>query len=52
MKSDLDGALPVLVFAALPFTTATYCIGTGKDLAATRRFAAEQPASGTPCSTG
>src|SRR5262249_39058379 len=24
-------------------TLATYCIGTGKDMAATRRFAAEQP---------
>jgi uroporphyrinogen decarboxylase len=26
-----------------PFTLATYCIGTGKDIAATRRFAAEEP---------
>ncbi|HVS36879.1 MAG TPA: uroporphyrinogen decarboxylase family protein [Gemmataceae bacterium] len=43
VKADLDGALPVLVFAGAPFTTATYCISTGKDLAATRRFAAEQP---------
>src|SRR5581483_6194684 len=30
-------------FAGAPFTVATYCIGTGKDVAATRRFAAEQP---------
>jgi uroporphyrinogen decarboxylase len=43
VKADLDGELPVLVFAGAPFTTATYCINTGKDLAATRRFAAEQP---------
>jgi uroporphyrinogen decarboxylase len=41
--ADLDGDLPVLIFAGAPFTTASYCIGTGKDLAATRRFAAEQP---------
>jgi uroporphyrinogen decarboxylase len=43
VKADLRGELPVLVFAGAPFTLATYCIGTGKDLAATRRFAAEQP---------
>jgi uroporphyrinogen decarboxylase len=35
--------LPVIVFAGAPFTVATYCIGTGKDMDATRRFAAEQP---------
>ena len=40
----MRGELPVLVFAGAPFTVATYCIGTGKDMAATRRFAAEQPA--------
>jgi uroporphyrinogen decarboxylase len=33
----------VIVFAGAPFTLATYCIGTGKDLDATRRFAREQP---------
>jgi uroporphyrinogen decarboxylase len=44
VKSELAGALPVIVFAGAPFTLATYCIGTGKDMAATRRFAAEQPA--------
>jgi uroporphyrinogen decarboxylase len=43
VKSELKGELPVLVFAGAPFTLATYCIGTGKDMAATRRFAAEQP---------
>ena len=44
VKAELDGALPVIVFAGAPFTVATYCIDTGKDLAATRRFAQEQPA--------
>jgi uroporphyrinogen decarboxylase len=44
VKRELSGSLPVLVFAGAPFTVATYCIGTGKDLAATRRFAAERPA--------
>jgi uroporphyrinogen decarboxylase len=45
VKADVSGALPVIVFAGAPFTLATYCIGTGKDLAATRRFAAEQSAA-------
>jgi uroporphyrinogen decarboxylase len=44
VKDELHGELPVIVFAGAPFTLATYCIGTGKDLPATRRFAAEQPA--------
>lgn len=44
VRQELKGELPVLVFAGAPFTLATYCIATGKDLAATRRFAAEQPA--------
>jgi uroporphyrinogen decarboxylase len=44
VQEELRGALPVLVFAGAPFTVATYCIGTGKDMDATRRFAAEQPA--------
>jgi uroporphyrinogen decarboxylase len=35
--------LPVIVFAGAPFTVATYCIGTGKDLTATRSFITEQP---------
>ena len=43
VKAELGGALPVLAFAGAPFTVATYCIGTGKDMDATRRFAAEQP---------
>jgi uroporphyrinogen decarboxylase len=42
-KDELRGELPVIVFAGAPFTVATYCIGTGKDAAATRRFAAEHP---------
>ncbi|MBX9623180.1 MAG: uroporphyrinogen decarboxylase family protein [Gemmataceae bacterium] len=44
VKDELRGELPVIAFAGAPFTVATYCIGTGKDIAATRRFAAEQPA--------
>jgi uroporphyrinogen decarboxylase len=42
VRRELNGALPVIVFAGAPFTLATYCIGTGKDMSATRRFAAEQ----------
>jgi uroporphyrinogen decarboxylase len=43
VRAELHGELPVIVFAGAPFTVATYCIGTGKDMAATRRFAADQP---------
>jgi uroporphyrinogen decarboxylase len=43
VRGELAGALPVLTFAGAPFTVAAYCIGTGKDMVATRRFAAEQP---------
>ena len=43
VREELRGELPVLVFAGAPFTVATYCINTGKDIAATRRFAAEEP---------
>jgi uroporphyrinogen decarboxylase len=43
VKEELRGELPVIAFAGAPFTVATYCIGTGKDVDATRRFAAEQP---------
>jgi len=43
VKAELSGALPVLVFAGAPFTVASYCIGTGKDMDATRAFAREQP---------
>lgn len=32
---------PIIVFAGAPFTVATYCIGTGKDMTATRKFVAE-----------
>jgi uroporphyrinogen decarboxylase len=43
VRSELREELPVIVFAGAPFTVATYCIGTGKDLSATRRFAIDQP---------
>jgi uroporphyrinogen decarboxylase len=43
VRDELRGELPVIAFAGAPFTVATYCIGTGKDMAATRRFVAEQP---------
>jgi uroporphyrinogen decarboxylase len=43
VRAELRGELPVIVFAGAPFTLATYCIGTGKDLQATRRFVGEQP---------
>lgn len=43
IREELRGELPVLVFAGAPFTLATYCLGTGKDLTAARRFALEQP---------
>src|SRR5438874_1449615 len=39
----LRGELPTIVFAGAPFTLATYCIGTGKDIVATRDFAREKP---------
>jgi uroporphyrinogen decarboxylase len=45
VKAELKGELPVLVFAGAPYTVASYSIGTGKDVEATRRFAAEQPAT-------
>jgi uroporphyrinogen decarboxylase len=44
VKTRLAGELPVIAFAGCPFTVATYCIGTGKDMAATRKFIADQPA--------
>jgi uroporphyrinogen decarboxylase len=43
VREELRDELPVLVFAGAPFTLAAYCIGTGKDMESTRRFAAEQP---------
>jgi uroporphyrinogen decarboxylase len=44
VKSELNGELPVLAFAGAPFTVAAYCIGTGKNMDQTRRFAADQAA--------
>lgn len=43
VRAELKGELPVLVFAGAPFTVAAYCIGTGKHMDQTRRFASEQP---------
>lgn len=43
VKKELDGSLPVLVFAGAPFTLACYCINVGKHLEATRTFAVERP---------
>src|SRR5262245_11516250 len=43
VHKELQGELPVIVFAGAPFTLGGYCIGTGKNLAATRRFAAAEP---------
>jgi uroporphyrinogen decarboxylase len=44
VRRELNGELPVLAFAGAPFTVAAYCIGTGKRMDETRKFAAEQPA--------
>ena len=43
VQEELSGQLPTFVFAGAPFTLATYQIGVGRDLAAVRRFAAENP---------
>lgn len=43
VRQEVGPDFPILVFAGAPFTLATYQIGTGKDLDAVRRFAAEQP---------
>jgi uroporphyrinogen decarboxylase len=43
VKAELKGSLPVIVFAGAPYTLGAYCLGTGKDIEATKRFAAEQP---------
>lgn len=43
VQQELRGELPAIVFAGAPFTLATYCIGTGKDLEATRTFIQERP---------
>jgi len=44
VREELKSELPVIVFAGAPFTVASYCIGTGKDISQARCFAAEQPA--------
>ena len=44
VRHELGGELPVLAFAGAPFSVAAYCIGTGKNMDQTRRFAAGQPA--------
>jgi len=44
VKQSLAGSLPVLVFAGAPFTVASYCLGTGKDVDATLRFARDEAA--------
>lgn len=43
VRAELAGRLPVIAFAGAPFTVATYCIATGKNMDQTRRFVAEQP---------
>ena len=43
VRRELADELPVLCFAGAPYTLATYHIGTGKDVAATRQFIAEKP---------
>jgi uroporphyrinogen decarboxylase len=43
VQQELAGELPAIVFAGAPFTVATYCVGTGKNLTATRAFIREQP---------
>jgi uroporphyrinogen decarboxylase len=44
VKDELAGELPIIAFAGAPFTVASYCIGTGKNVEATKRFADEAPA--------
>jgi uroporphyrinogen decarboxylase len=43
VRQSLAGSLPVLVFASAPFTLASYCIGTGKDVAGTMQYIREDP---------
>jgi uroporphyrinogen decarboxylase len=45
VKTELAGGSPVIAFAGAPFTVATYCIATGKDITQTRQFISEQPAA-------
>lgn len=42
VRSELAGRVPVIVFAGAPFTVATYCIGTGKNMEQTLAFATSQ----------
>lgn len=43
VRRAVQRELAVLVFASAPFTLASYCIGTGKNVDATREFVREQP---------
>jgi uroporphyrinogen decarboxylase len=43
VRRELAGSLPVLVFASAPFTLASYCVGTGKDVARTLEFICSAP---------
>ncbi len=43
VRRELAGTLPVLVFASAPFTLASYCVGTGKDVSRTLEFIRDQP---------
>lgn len=43
VKGELRDELPVIVFAGAPYTVASYCVGTGKDIEATRQFARSKP---------
>jgi uroporphyrinogen decarboxylase len=43
VQQRLQGRLPVIAFAGAPFTAASYCVGTGKNLAATQAYAAQNP---------
>lgn len=40
---ELEGELPILVFAGAPFTLASYQLGIGRDIERMRTFIAEQP---------
>lgn len=44
VRRELQGELPVIVFAGAPFTVAAYCIAAGKDIETTLRFARAAPA--------
>ncbi|MCI0340930.1 MAG: hypothetical protein L0216_07210 [Planctomycetales bacterium] len=45
VRGEVGDELPVIAFAGAPFTTASYCLGTGKDVEAARVFARENPAA-------